>query len=382
MHQKKQLVLTNAKLVLIDEVIEGTVVIDHGLIAEIDPGPTRVNGHLDMEGDYLLPGLIELHTDNMEKYLVPRPGVFWPEPLSALLAHDAQVAGAGITTVFDSIFLGEYYSGQMRWELVANSIEAMREGRRAELTRADHLLHLRCEAPDPAVWKYFETYCREEVLKLVSLNDHTPTQRQWRDISAMRQYHSDKGWTDEQINRIIEERIEMQALYAEDNRRRISEFCRAGQITLAAHDDTIPEHAAQAAAEGAAISEFPTTLEAARAAKDHGLTVVAGAPNVVRGKSHSNNVSALDLARENLLDCLSSDYAPSSLLLAVFSLNRNLDVPLAQATAMVTANPAAVTGLTDRGRLEPGLRADLARVHLHDAAPVVRTVWRQGQRIS
>lgn len=382
MPQKEQIVLTNARLILADEVIEGTVVIDRGLIKKIDPGQTRINGHLDMEGDYLLPGLIELHTDNMEKYLVPRPGILWPEPLSALLAHDAQVAGAGITTVFDSIFLGEYYSGQMRWEMVANSIEAMREGRRADLTRADHLLHLRCEVPDPAVWKYFEAYCREEVLKLVSLNDHTPTQRQWRDISAMRQYHSDKGWTDEQINRIIEERIEMQALYADDNRRRISEFCRTGRITLAAHDDTIPDHAAQAAAEGAAISEFPTTLEAARAAKALGLKVVAGAPNVVRGKSHSNNVSAMDLAREGLLDCLSSDYAPSSLLLAVFSLNRTLDIPLPRAAAMVTANPAEATGLTDRGRIEPGLRADLARIHLHAGRPVVRTVWRQGRRIS
>lgn len=382
MPQKEQLVLTNARLILADEVIEGTVVVDRGLIKEIDPGPTRVNGHLDMEGDYLFPGLIELHTDNLEKYLSPRPGILWPEPLSAMLAHDAQVAAAGVTTVFDSIFLGEYYEGQMRWQIVSRSIKAIREGNTAGLTRAEHLLHLRCEVPDPAIWKYFDTYSHEDILRLVSLNDHTPKQRQWRDISAMKQYHSDKGWSDEKINEIIRQRTEMQSKYADSNRRRISEFCRAGGIAMASHDDTTPAHAAQAAAEGVVISEFPTTLEAARAARDQGLKIVAGAPNVVRGKSHSNNVSAMDLAKEGLLDCLSSDYAPSSLLLAVFNLNRKLDIPLHQAAAMVGANPADVTDLNDRGRIRAGLKADLVRVHLHQSTPIVRTVWRDGRRIS
>lgn len=382
MPDKKELILTNARLVLADDVVRGTVLIRDGLIKAVDPGPAQAWNAVDLEDDYLFPGLVELHTDNLEKYLVPRPGILWPEPLSAMLAHDAQVAAAGVTTVFDSIFLGEYYAGQMRWRIVSSSVEAIKEGIRTGLTRAEHLLHLRCEVPDPAVWGYFEAYSEEGILRLVSLNDHTPKQRQWRDLAAMRRYHSDKGWTDEQINEIIAERTRMQAENADHNRRRISEFCRVRGLTLATHDDTLPEHVDQAAREGAAISEFPTTLEAARAAREQGLMIVAGAPNVVRGRSHSNNVSALDLARAGLLDCLSSDYAPSSLLLAVFNLHQGLDIPLPRAAAMVSANPARVTGLLDRGRIGPGLRADLARVHLHDGTPVIRTVWRAGRRMS
>ena len=154
-----------------------------------------------------------------------------------------------------------------------------------------------------------------------------------------------------------------------------------GDLPIASHDDTTAEHVAEAVADGIRIAEFPTTEEAARALHKAGIGVMMGAPNVVRGGSHSGNVSALDLAKEGLVDALSSDYAPFSLLHAAFLLHWKAGVNLPDAIATVTSAPARLAGLTDRGRLAEGLQADLVRVRLHDGVPAVREVWRKGRRV-
>ena len=137
----------------------------------------------------------------------------------------------------------------------------------------------------------------------------------------------------------------------------------------------------EAKADGIRIAEFPTTHEAARAARQHGMSVIMGAPNVVCGGSHSGNVSALDLAAEDLLDGLSSDYAPKSLLHGAFILHDRIGLPLPKAVATVTAHIAAGVGLPDRGELAPGKRADLIRVRWIGDIPVVRSVWREGPQV-
>ncbi|MBB4286991.1 alpha-D-ribose 1-methylphosphonate 5-triphosphate diphosphatase [Roseospira goensis] len=377
------LILTNARVVTPDHVLtRATVVVRDGRIAAVDDAPSRVPGAVDLADDYLLPGLVEMHTDHMEKHFMPRPGVLWPSPLAAVVAHDAQIAASGITTVFDAISCGQYSEGSMRRQMLADQIAAVKHARAEGVLRADHWLHLRCEVADPCVVEIFEPYHTDPMVRLVSLMDHTPGQRQWSDISKLRQFDSDKGWTDAEFEARIRERLEDQARYAHKHRAQVLAMVRGRtDIVLATHDDTTEAHVAEAVAEGATISEFPTTETAAATAHAAGLGTIMGAPNVVRGGSHSGNVSAVHLACEGLLDGLSSDYVPASLLQAAFHLADEIDLPLPTGVAMVSANVADMVGLPDRGRIAVGQRADLVRVTRADGVPLPREVWRDGRRV-
>ena len=376
-----ELILTIARLACPDRVVRGSLKVVGQRLADLDGGPVAAAGAVDLEGDYLLPGLIETHTDNFEKHLLPRPGVLWPAPLAGLIAHDRQVLAAGITTVLDSLFLGDYVDGSLRGELAWRMVEAAQAARKENLFLADHRLHLRCEVPDRSAWDLFQDFADQPSLRLVSLNDHTPHQRQWSDIEAFKRFHRGKNWTEQEFKELVAHKLEVQKKVAPVNRRRIADFCRTRNLPLATHDDTTPAHVVQAQAEGARISEFPTTLEAAREARARGMMIVAGGPNVVRGSSHSNNVSARQLAREDLLDVLSSDYVPASLLHSAFILHQRLDLPLTETVAFVTANPARMVGLDDRGSLGPGKLADLLRVRMVEELPVVTGVWREGKKV-
>lgn len=287
---------------------------------------------------------------------------------------------AGITTVLDGVFLG--FSHTFRRGLVHSSIEAIHWAGERALCRCDHMIHLRCEAPEATLMEHFECYAHDPLLRLVSLNDHTPGQRQWRELKSYKAYYKLTEKSDEEINTLINVHKEQQMKHAAGNRRKVTEICRAKGVTLASHDDTREEDVLQAVAEGVTISEFPTTLEAAQLARTHGLRIVAGAPNLVRGGSHSGNVSAHCLAAFGLLDSLSSDYVPSGLLQAAFCLHHHLDHKLPEAIAKVSANPAAMVGLHDRGEILAGKRADLVRVSIIEGLPIVRTVWREGKRVS
>ncbi len=373
--------LTNARVVTDDAAFSGHVSIAGGTIRAIDTGPATGE---DMEGDFLIPGLVELHTDNIEKNLRPRPGITWPSSLAAILAHDVACAGAGITTVYDSISVGEYSDAPGRREFLKVSVEAIQEGTAAGLFRADHYLHLRCELPDAGVVNLLEPYWEEPLFALISLMDHTPGQRQWRDMDKYRVYMSNRLHPGETFESRVTDRIERGQVLAPKHRRIILDRWRTKgrDLPIASHDDTTEEHVAEAARDGVTISEFPTSLEAAQAARQAGIGTVMGAPNVVRGESHSGNVSALELAEAGLVDGLSSDYAPFSLLHAAFLLREKAGLSTAAAVATVTATPARMVGLDDRGRIAEGLRADLVRVRLHDGVPVVRAVWRQGERVA
>ena len=174
---------------------------------------------------------------------------------------------------------------------------------------------------------------------------------------------------------------EQRARLRDPNRRALLDRVRGRGIALASHDDRTEEEIAENAADGIRISEFPVTMEAAQAAKQAGMQVIAGAPNIVRGGSHSGNVAAADLVRAGAVDAFASDYVPPSLIEAAFQCAREAGISLPDAVAMVTDQPAQMVGLADRGRLEPGLRADLVRVRLLGTLPVVRQVWRAGERV-
>ncbi|TDV34437.1 alpha-D-ribose 1-methylphosphonate 5-triphosphate diphosphatase [Paraburkholderia caballeronis] len=376
------MLIKNARIVTRDEVFTGTLRVEDGRIADLSRGTTSARDAEDWDGDYLLPGLVELHTDNLEKHLAPRPGVLWNID-AAFVIHDAQVAAAGITTVFDALAIGTRLSVGVRGrDVQMQSADALARFSQKKLLRADHFLHLRCEIATSDVVELFDTLSPHPLMRLASVMDHTPGQRQWHDRTQWRRYQERHGkWTDEQAETTLAELADEQQRFAEMHRREIVERCAARGIPLASHDDTLVEHVEQAAAEGIALAEFPTTRAAAEEAHRRGIATVMGAPNVVRGGSHSGNVSALELAQAGLLDILSSDYVPSSLLTAAFDLVDKVDWTLPRAVATVSAEPARKAGLNDRGAIEPGLRADFVRVTMLDALPVPRATWREGTRV-
>ncbi|MFG1478244.1 alpha-D-ribose 1-methylphosphonate 5-triphosphate diphosphatase [Xanthobacter sp. V4C-4] len=375
-------VLANARLVLADAVVHGHLRLVDGRIAEIGTGAVPA-GAEDLAGDYLVPGLVELHTDHVEGHLTPRPKVRW-NPVAAVLAHDAQVAASGITTVFDSLRVWpDKRAVGMDGEAPA-LIAAFAAARNAGALRADHRIHLRCEVATDTVVEDAAAIMDQADIHLVSLMDHTPGQRQFASVEQFRSYYMKKsGLGADEIDVIVATRLECHARYARPNRAGLVALAHAHGCVLASHDDATPEHVAEAIGDGVAIAEFPTTEAAARLSHEAGIRVLMGAPNLVRGGSHTGNASAEALARAGLLDILSSDYVPSSLLWSAFDLARRVPaISLPQAMQRVTKIPAEVAGLADRGEIAPGRRADLARVAALGDIPVVRSVYREGRRVA
>jgi alpha-D-ribose 1-methylphosphonate 5-triphosphate diphosphatase len=374
-------ILTNATIVLGGEVVSGSLSIRDGKIADIASGG-RSAGQ-DMEGDFIIPGLVELHTDHLEGHYAPRPKVRW-NPIASVLAHDAQVATAGITTVFDALRVGMDYDADLTVEDMRKLADAIEDSVRQDRLRADHFIHLRCEVSAPDCQPAFAQFDNDDRVKLASLMDHAPGQRQFARIEAYAMYYMGKlKMSEEAFRAYCDKRMAQSAENSASNRAAIATACRERGIVLASHDDATVAHVEEAVEQGIRVAEFPTTEEAARASKQAGLGVLMGAPNVMRGASHSGNVSARQLAGDGLLDILSSDYIPFSLIQSAFFLGEVVDgISLPQAVAMVSKTPAEAVGLTDRGVIEIGRRADLVRVRLDDHVPVVRTVWREGRRVA
>jgi len=375
-------VFTNARIVLADDVVEGTLVLRDGRIAEIASGGTAVAGAEDMEGDTILPGLIDLHTDHFEKHVIPRPGVRW-NMLAAVLAHDAQMAAGGITTTFDCVCVGVSIKHPERREFYRPMIDAVRDAVAKDVLRVDHIVHLRCEVTDESVVDLFDAVADHAAVGMMSLMDHAPGHRQYPDITHFRaRAMKNMSLSEAEADAHIERLLGTQEYLVPKNRMELAERGKARGLAIASHDDETPQHIADAAALGITVTEFPTTLAAARAARDNGMKIIMGAPNLMRGGSHSGNVSAAELAAEGLLDNLASDYVPASLLQAAFRLTEaEHGIALPQAVATVSANPADTAGLDDRGRIAPGLKADLLRVAAIEGQPFLKTVWRDAKRV-
>jgi alpha-D-ribose 1-methylphosphonate 5-triphosphate diphosphatase len=380
--EKPSFVLDNAAIVLPDRVEHGWLAVEMGQIAEIGTGRSPGRG-LDLRGDFLIPGLVELHTDHLESHFSPRPKVRW-HPLGAVLAYDAQIAASGITTVFDSLRAGTDVDGGGLGSELAVLAESISLARQKDLFRCEHLTHLRCEVPSPDVVESVEAFVERYPVNLISLMDHTPGQRQFRSIEKYFIYYGGKtGKSEIEIRGLVDRKMREGAARAARHRPVLVDLARRRGIALASHDDTTTEEVELAVAEGVVVAEFPTTRESAKACHEHGLTIVMGAPNLIRGGSHSGNVATEDLARDGILSVLSSDYVPASLLMAAFHLPRcTPSITLPDAIATVTRNPAAATGLRDRGIIAAGKRADLVRVRLAGDIPVVAQVWRQGRQVA
>jgi alpha-D-ribose 1-methylphosphonate 5-triphosphate diphosphatase len=374
------MLLTNATLVLPDRLLHGTIEVKQGRIAGIQPGVSDSAGAIDCDGDFLLPGAVDLHTDNLERQVNPRTNARWPSR-SALLAHDAQCAAAGVTTVFDALCVGDLGFDEDRTQTCTDGIADLDALAPLGLLKAEHFLHLRCEVPAPAMPGLLDRFADHARVRMVSLMDHTPGIGQYGDLTRYRALRRGDGDGDVEIERRIGFLQERRERLRATQRRGLIVRVSGTKAVLASHDDRTIEEVAENLADGIRVSEFPVTAEAASAGRSAGMQIIAGAPNLVRGGSHTGNIAAIDLIRAGLVDAIASDYVPCSLIEAAFVIAARHLMALPMAVALVTANPARMAGLDDRGALAPGLRADIVRLRLHDGQPVVRSVWREGERV-
>jgi alpha-D-ribose 1-methylphosphonate 5-triphosphate diphosphatase len=377
------LTLANARLILPGREMTGRVTLQGGEIVEIAGGAAVPAGAVDCEGDIVAPGLVELHTDNLERHIRPRPSAHWPHK-PAIVAHDAELAACGITTVFDAIRVGSIEGkGGIGWSRYARDLaDELLAMRAAGALKISHHIHLRAEVCSHSLAEELAQFGPEDRVGILSLMDHTPGQRQFADISQYATYMKGKhGLTEEVFQEHVRTRQALgDAVRATHEAAAVEAAQRLGAV-LASHDDTLIEHVVRSAAHGIALAEFPTTQEAARACQQHGIAVMMGAPNLVRGGSHSGNVSAMDLARAGLLDIVSSDYVPAALLYAAVLLGDAWrDLPRAIAT--VSHAPAHAAGLVDRGVLAEGMRADVIRFRVVEGVPVLGGVWSAGARVA
>lgn len=373
-------ILTNCILVLPDTVLNGSLVLEAGTIREVGEGRAASLDACDLDGDYLLPGVVDLHTDNLERQVLPRSNARWPSR-SAMVAHDVQCAAAGVTTLLDAVCLGDIGFEKARVQTSRDALDDLYALANSGLLKSDHYLHLRCELPAEDMLDLLNLAIVHPVTRMISLMDHSPGVGQYADISYYRALRRSEGFSEAEIDLTLKNLQARHHTYTNINRRGLFARLAGMDIAIASHDDRTEAEVQANHADGIRISEFPVTMEAGRAAHARGMGVIAGAPNIVRGGSHSGNVAAVDMVREGLVSALASDYVPAALIEAAFRLVRDGVLALPDAVALITSQPARMVGLMDRGQIAPGFRADLVRVRVHDDLPIVRQVWRSGERV-
>ncbi|WP_319495837.1 alpha-D-ribose 1-methylphosphonate 5-triphosphate diphosphatase [uncultured Cohaesibacter sp.] len=383
---KNELILKNAAIVTRDEILHGHIHIRDGIIDDIAEGALTSaldRTAEDMDGEFLLPGFVELHTDHVEGHYAPRPKVRW-SAMAAVLSHDAQIATSGITTVFDALRVGIDHDADLSYDDMKTMADAFQRGVEEGTLRADHFIHLRCEVSADDCLTAFHQFDKYDLIKLVSVMDHAPGQRQFVDIEQYAIYYKGKlKMSDQDFREMCKRRAAASERNSDRHRTEIANICRERGVILASHDDATIAHVEESVRHDVHVAEFPTTIEAARASHQAGLAVLMGAPNIVRGGSHSGNIAASDLVDLGVLDILSSDYIPFSLVQAVFRLaDQDQKLSLPEAVRLISDTPAKAVGLDDRGAIEIGKRADLVRVRKSRNTPVIRQVWRTGARVA
>lgn len=372
--------LTHARLVLPDQVVEdGSLLVEDETIAGVclERAPGGVD-EIDLEGAWLVPGLVDLHCDALEKEIEPRPNVHLPLDF-AIANADKRNAAAGITTPYHALSFAHGDLGLRNVDVAAQIAGALRSFRPTGLV--DGRLHCRYEVADPSGYPVLAGLLEEGGVDLLSFMDHTPGQGQFKDLGAYRDYLVRTYATPPaEAERLAAQKLEQRA-GAGERIAGLAAVARAAGVRLASHDDDSAARVAAMCEVGVSISEFPINLPTARAARASGLATVFGAPNVLRGKSQSGSMRALEAVEHGVADCLCSDYVPSTLLAAAFALPGASSLSLPGAVRLVTLHPARAAGLADRGALEPGLRADLVAVRPVGDHPQVTHTWVEGRLV-
>ena len=320
-------ILTNARLVLPDRLLHGTIVLDGAVIVDVQPGVSSVAGAIDVGGDTVMPGVVDLHTDNLERQVQPRSNARWPSR-SAMVTHDAQCAASGVTTVMDALCLGDLGFDKDRLQTFRDGVVDLDALADTGLLKSEHFLHLRCELPAPDLMSLFDPVADHPRVRMVSLMDHSPGVGQYANLDRYRAMRRREGHSAAWIEQRIEELQAQRERTRDPNRAMLLARVRGHRAVLASHDDRTEEEIAENHRDGIGISEFPVSMLAAKAAHACGMTVIAGAPNIVRGGSHSGNVSAAEMVREGAVDALASDYVPASLVEAAFACVREAGISL------------------------------------------------------
>jgi alpha-D-ribose 1-methylphosphonate 5-triphosphate diphosphatase len=382
-----RVVWANVTAVTPDHVLEDAVVVaKDGLIVDVGQGSAPPDA-IDLGGSLLIPGIIDTHSDALERYAQPRPGARIDADL-ALLALEGSLRSAGVTTVFHGVAFEENRTWSRSLDVASQSLAAIVARRATPTARVDHRVLHRLDARNDLALEMLERTLDEGVdtqdaVPLVSFEDHTPGQGQFTDIESLaRVVASYEDMSEETARQTVLEHREEREANAEQYWRslgRLSQLASSGDIRLVVHDPTHRDQVHDFRARGARVAEFPCTIEAAEAAKSLDMPIVAGAPNVLIGKSHSGNIAATDLVGAQLCDGLASDYFPHGLLGAAFALVESGVVDLPTSIALITSGPARVVGLDDRGILAPGYRADVVAVDSRTRWPTVLDTWVQGR---
>ncbi|MDG4868580.1 alpha-D-ribose 1-methylphosphonate 5-triphosphate diphosphatase [Guyparkeria sp. 1SP6A2] len=370
--------LTHARIVTPTQTLDdASLLIEDGRIAAINPVsfPAGVT-EIDLDGRLLLPGLIDLHCDALEKEIEPRPGVHFPIDFAVQNA-DRRNAIAGITTVFHALSFANAELGVRNNAFAADIARAVHE--LCDDLLVDNRVHCRYEVTDTDAPALLTELLKHDAIHLLSFMDHTPGQGQFKSDQAYRDYLARSYKKSEaEIDALLEEK-HAAGQGADKRMRELAEAAHKHGVQVASHDDDTPEKARLVHDLGATLSEFPINLETARTARELGMATIFGAPNILRGKSQSGSMRALDAVLEGVADCLCADYLPAAMLPALLRLVDQTGISLAQSIRLASLHPARAAGLHDRGAIAPGLRADLIAVRLHEGAPRVEGVWLEGK---
>ncbi|HWT57417.1 MAG TPA: alpha-D-ribose 1-methylphosphonate 5-triphosphate diphosphatase [Rhizobium sp.] len=373
--------LSNFTLVLPDEVVSvGSVRVEDGAIAEIRPEPVA-GAAIDGGGRLLMPGFVDLHGDMIEREIAPRPNATMPIDFG-IHELDKKLAAAGVTTAFAAVsFATESVYGHVRsletTSAVIEGINRLRDG-----LLIDHRVHARYEITNVGAAPALERLLNADQIDMVSLTDHTPGQGQYNNLqSYILSISERRAISEEMAAEIVAKRIAMRNNPdIEAKLKEIVALSLKHKLSLASHDDDSVEKVAEMHDLGVTISEFPVTAPAAEEARRRGLWTLMGAPNALRGQSMSGNLSALDAARAGLLSVIAADYHPAAFVPGIFKLADMVEGGLPSAVAMATGNAARSAGLSDRGEITIGQRADLVAVERGDINRI-RATFRAGRLV-
>jgi alpha-D-ribose 1-methylphosphonate 5-triphosphate diphosphatase len=375
------MVIEDCRAVVPSGVIEGaSVYIRDGIIEEVSLSAIRGRTkRVQADGLYLLPGFVDIHSDAIEREISPRPNVFFPVNI-ALFELDKRLATSGITTIFHSLSFSEGEIGIRSNRTVYDIIKEI--NRLKSAFSINTMVHARYEITDDGAMAYLKKLMRDRQINLLSIMDHTPGQGQFREIASYKHYFGNMyNKTEAELDKIIEQKMESKGR-VNGNVEELIRTCRQSGVPMASHDDDSPEKMGWLKENGIDISEFPVNMEALEAAQGVGIKVCLGAPNVLRGNSQANNLSARDAIINGRGDILCSDYTPMTMLHAVFTLVDLNILPLSEAVKMTSLNPARAVGIgIETGSIEEGKKADMILVDTKDEVPTVIRTFVSGNEV-
>jgi len=378
--------ITNGKIVTPDEIIENQILlIDKGRIHSFSQNTDGAETVVDAQGRYILPGLIDVHSDKIEQFIQPRP-TSQMDFAFAFNACERDLLSSGITTMYHSIALFQdelFGKSPLRTSENVKKITDLIVGNQPHGRLIRHRVHLRIEIDNLDAYDLVQDMIRQGKVHQISFMDHTPGQGQYRNLEVYYDSISPRGGKEIEtmgFEGVLEHHKTKQTLSLRQMKE-LAALARANEIAVASHDDDCDEKLAINKEIGVDISEFPISLDVAKSAKAQGLFTVVGAPNILRGCSHSGNMSGAEAVLEDLADIICSDYYPAAILHSVFHMHTKYGVPLPQMVNRVTFNPARAMGTADDyGSIEPGKKADLLIVDMIANSPAITHVFVDGNQ--